>query len=229
MTEKLELLNWVMKTISEPIDNIEATLNNITHTLARFFNADSVFIYILDENKKKLVLMASSTPHPKEIGKLTINPGEGITGWVAVHKEPVAIDEKAYEDKRFLLFQNLPEDRFEAFLSCPIISNGNVIGVLNMQHKNPKKHSREEVLIVSLIAIAIGSAVERIRQLEEIERYKEEIEARKVIEKAKGILMKKKNIDEATAYRIIQKLSMDRRITMKEVAEGIILSEEIGI
>ncbi|MCS7184361.1 MAG: ANTAR domain-containing protein [bacterium] len=218
-----------MKTISEPIENIETTLNNITHTLARFFNADSVFIYILDEEKKKLVLMASSTPHPKEIRKLTINPGEGITGWVAVHKEPVAIDEKAYEDKRFLLFQNLPEDRFEAFLSCPIISNGKVIGVLNIQHKNPKKHTKNEILIVSLIAISIGSAIEKIKQLEEIQRYKEEIEARKIIEKAKGILMKKRNMDEATAYRFIQKLAMDRRITMKEVAESILLMDELNI
>ena len=42
--------------------------------------------------------------------------GEGITGWVAENRQPVAIAERAYEDSRFKFFNELPEDRFEVFL-----------------------------------------------------------------------------------------------------------------
>ena len=55
-----------------------------------------------------------------------IKIGEGITGWVAENRQPVAVAERAYEDFRFRLFNELPEDRFESFLSVPMVSGGRV-------------------------------------------------------------------------------------------------------
>ncbi len=54
-----------------------------------------------------------------------------------------------------------------------------------------------------------------------LEKAKQDLENRKVIEKAKGILMRRKYISEGEAYRRIQKLSMDNRVSMREVAEEI--------
>ena len=54
-----------------------------------------------------------------------------------------------------------------------------------------------------------------------LEKAKEDLENRKVIEKAKGILMRKKYISEGEAYRRIQKMSMDNRVSMRQVAEQI--------
>jgi AmiR/NasT family two-component response regulator len=53
------------------------------------------------------------------------------------------------------------------------------------------------------------------------------IDARKVIDKAKGIIMETEAISERDAYRRIQKLSMNQRKTMKEIAEAIIMTDEI--
>jgi response regulator NasT len=68
----------------------------------------------------------------------------------------------------------------------------------------------------------------RIRKLEtELSKLKRGMEDRKLIEKAKGILMKRKSISEGEAYRRIQKMSMDSRVAMRDIANKIIeLSEK---
>jgi response regulator NasT len=56
---------------------------------------------------------------------------------------------------------------------------------------------------------------------------RETLETRKIVERAKGILMEKLGLTEAEAFRRIQKTSMDKRISMRAVAEAIILTYEI--
>jgi AmiR/NasT family two-component response regulator len=60
------------------------------------------------------------------------------------------------------------------------------------------------------------------------EKLTEELETRKQVEKAKDILMRKRNISGEDAFRWIQKRSMNSRRSMREVAESVILSEELG-
>lgn len=61
----------------------------------------------------------------------------------------------------------------------------------------------------------------------EIESLSERLEARKLLDRAKGILMKLHEVDEAEAYRRIQVQSMNTRKSMREVAEAIILAQTI--
>src|SRR4051812_29351815 len=69
---------------------------------------DSCFIYVLEENE--LVLRASKNAHQDVVDRLKLKMGQGITGWVAEHKQPVAIAQNAYRDPRFSVFNELPED-----------------------------------------------------------------------------------------------------------------------
>lgn len=67
----------------------------------------------------------------------------------------------------------------------------------------------------------------KVKELEkENKNLRDSLESRKLIEKAKGILMKELGIPEQDAYRIIQKRSMDKRIPMKEIAKAVILTYE---
>ena len=67
------------------------------------------------------------------------------------------------------------------------------------------------------------------RSLEiEIDDLKETLETRKAVERAKGILMQLQNMNEAEAFRRIQKMSMNNRKPMKDVAEAIILAHQAG-
>lgn len=79
-----------------------------------------------------------------------------------------------------------------------------------------------------MLAAAMNTGYKEMRTLkEENERLRKALEERKLIDKAKGLVMKKEGVQEDEAYRRIQKLSMDRRKKMVEIAEAIILADEI--
>src|SRR3984893_3124544 len=79
---------------------------------------------------------------------------------------------------------------------------------------------------------AIEVALERWRELRQIQHEltstQETLETRKLVERAKGVLMDSQNLKEAEAFRRIQRLSMNSRKSMREVAEAILLAHEAG-
>ncbi len=83
------------------------------------------------------------------------------------------------------------------------------------------------IALLSTIDTVVQSRI-RIRRLsDQLFTLKKGMEERKLVERAKGILMKKKSISEAEAYRRIQKMSMDSRVSMKDIAQKVIeLSEQ---
>lgn len=208
--------------LSEVLREIVTIAVDVTH-------GDSVLVYIFDAKNKQLILRASKNPHADLLQKIVMKVGEGITGWVAGHRQPVSISEGAADDPRFKLFKNLPEDRFEAFLSVPIIVRDRVIGVINVQHRLAHAHSKMEVNLLAAVGKLVGGAVENARLLEETLELKEALEIRKVVEKAKGILMRHRKVSEEAAYKILQKESMDNRKSLKDVAEAILLMDKLSV
>src|SRR3989338_1794174 len=208
--------------LDELLEEIVKIANQVT-------KSDSCLIYIFDREKQTLVLRASKNPHKDLLQRVTMKLGEGITGWVAKEKKPVAIGEGAAKDPRFKFFRSLPEDRFEAFLSVPIINKIGIVGVINVQHKKKHEHTDMEINLLSAIGKLVGGAVENALLIEESIALKEALEMRKIIERAKGILMKRKNISEQEAYRQIQKESMDSRKSLKEVSEALILADRLNL
>jgi len=81
--------------------------------------------------------------------------------------------------------------------------------------------------VESAIEVAMSRYREFVAITGEVNDLKDQLETRKAVERAKGLLMVRFGLDEAAAFKRIQKLSMDRRKPMREVAEAIILSEEI--
>ena len=206
-------------------DPLHEVLDQIVDFLNDVVGADSCFIYLLEG--RELVLRASKNPHPDEIDQLRIPVGEGITGWVAEHREGVAISQGAARDARFRSFSQLPEDAFEAFLSVPILTGGRLSGVLNLQHRMPHEHSLQEVKLVSTIGHLVGAEVERARLDSEVEKLTGQLETRKLLERAKGILQRDLGLTEEQAYLKLQQESRRRRIAMKRVAEAVVLSDDL--
>ena len=206
-------------------DPLHAVLNSIVDFATSVVSCDSCFIYVLENDK--LVLRASKNPHSDVIDNLGIWLGQGITGWVGWHREPVAIAEKALEDPRFKRFPDLPEDTFEAFLSVPILCRGKLVGVINLQHRHPYHHTAHEVRLLTMIGYLVGAEIERARLETENMQLSDRLDARKHIERAKGILQRDLGLDEEAAYRAMQQESRQRRKTMREIAEAILLSEDL--
>lgn len=206
-------------------DPLHAVLNQIVGFIETLLSCDSCFVYVLEDNQ--LVLRASKNPHPDVIDHLGLKIGQGITGWVAEHREPVAIDSGALRDPRFQLFKDLPEDSFEAFLSVPILARGRLVGVINVQHRQPHHYTAWEVQTISTIGFLVAGEIEMVRLESENDALSDQLESRKLIERAKGLLQRDHDIKEEEAYRMMQKESRQRRKSMREIAEAVILSDEL--
>ncbi len=164
--EELKILRNIVEIASSELD-LNLTLQLVVKIVTEMTEADSVFIYLFDEKKENLVLMASKTGHKKELGNLELKVGEGITGWVARENKNVAIKSKAYKDPRFKNFDVLPEDRYEAFLSVPIIYKGKAIGVVNVQHKREQDYAAGTVNLLEMIAKQVGGILDHARLFED--------------------------------------------------------------
>ena len=98
----------VLHEISERLgtgDGFHEVLNHVVEFAAALVKCDSCLIYILEGDE--LVLRASKNPHSDVVDRLKLRVGQGITGWVAEHREPVAIPEEASQDPRFQFFNEL--------------------------------------------------------------------------------------------------------------------------
>lgn len=198
-------------------------LKKLIKLLTQLIPVDSCLIYFYDRHAKELILVGSKQSHKKLLGKITLKTGEGITGWVAAHKKTVILSKNAYRDERFKFFKELPEDMYEAFLSVPIVDKQGIAGVINFQNKEPYTFNTEQIQTVEAIVKIIASAFEKVALERKVVHLETKLEERKIIEKAKGILMKQKNISEKDAYDLLQREAMKKRKSMKEIADAVIL------
>jgi uroporphyrinogen-III synthase len=206
-------------------DPLHSVLDRIVDFACSVINCDSCFVYVLEDNQ--LVLRASKNPHSDLVDHLGIWLGQGITGWVGWHREPVSIPAKALKDPRFKRFKDLPEDTFEAFLSVPILCRSKLVGVINLQHRKPYHHTENEVRLLTSIGHLVGAELERARLETENLQLSDRLESRKHIEKAKGLLQRDFGLDEDSAYKAMQRESRQRRKSMREIAEAIVLNDEL--
>jgi uroporphyrinogen-III synthase len=207
---------------ADPLHKVLARVVEFATTIVK---CDSCLVYALDGDD--LVLRASMNPHPEVVGRLKLREGLGSTGWATECVEPVAIAQNAFEDPRFRFFNELPEDRYEAFLSVPALCHGHLVGVINLQHHAPHVHTEREIRLVSTIAFLAGAEIEMARLEGEKVQLSQQLEARKVVERAKGILQRDLGLSEEEAYLALQRQSRQRRTSMKKVAEAIVLSEDV--
>ena len=206
-------------------DGFHDVLARVVDFASALVKCDSCLIYVLEG--EELVLRASKNPHPDAVGRLKLRVGQGITGWVAEHKEPVAVAEKAALDPRFQFFHELPEDSYEAFLSVPLMCRGRVVGVINLQHRQQHVYRRKEIRLISTVGFLVGAEIEMARLEDANSDLSEKLQARKVVERAKGILQRELGLTEEQAYLALQRQSRQKRKPMKEIADAIVLSDEI--
>lgn len=232
MTPQVDLLHQTSKIVSSSL-TLDDMLPELVQLVVEVTGCDACLVY-LAEPGGEVVLRASQLPHTAEIGKIRIRIGEGVTGWVAEHHSVVALASRASADARFKKFPTLIEDTFEAFLSVPLVSGGRMIGVINVHHREQHAHTAEEVTLVAFIGEQMGGAIAKSRLTEENARLQEEtlemkrqLETRKLVERAKGILQHKHKLTEEEAYLRLRNESRRMRRPMRELAEAIILAEDL--
>jgi signal transduction protein with GAF and PtsI domain len=228
------ILHQVSAIVSSDL-SLDEMLGSVIGLTIQATACDACLVYLIDRESDEVVLRASQLPHVSALGNLRMKIGEGITGWVAEHKAVVALASGASSDARFKQFPALIEDTYEAFLSVPLVSGGELAGVVNVHHRNRHQHSETEVETVRFVGQQLGVAVAKSLLEEEKRLLQEEmlemrlaLESRKVVERAKGILQKNHGLTEEQAYLRLRDQSRKLHRPMKELAEAIVLAEDLS-
>lgn len=206
--------------------SLDQILALITRKTARMMDADSCSIYLLDDANENLVLKASTGLAPDAIGRARLRLGEGLTGYAAKQAKPIAASH-ASRDPHFKYLPETNEAMFQSLLAVPLISRGKVIGAINVQTREGRDYSPDDIELLSIIADVAAGELEKAVLYEEIGGLKEALETRKLVERAKGILMRRHKIGEQDAFTRIQSQARALRKSMREIAEAIILAEQV--
>ncbi|MCM8823040.1 MAG: GAF and ANTAR domain-containing protein [Candidatus Omnitrophica bacterium] len=221
--KQIEALSKISQAISSDL-YLEDILKLIVTVTAEVMNSKICSLMLLDE-KNELVLKATQSISEEYRKKPPLKPGEGIAGIVARENKPIVVED-VRNDPRYIHQDIAKKEGLCSLASVPLSVKGKLIGVLNLYTSSPHKFTKGEIETLITVANQAAIVIENSKLLVQTRVIQEELETRKLVERAKGILMKQ-GLTEEEAFRKIQKKSMDLRKPMRDIAEAIILTNEI--
>jgi len=201
-------------------------LSLIVVVTAQVMGSNICSLMLIDRKSGELVIRATQSVSEEYNKKSPLKLGEGIAGKVAMENRPITIKDVT-KDKEYKYVEIAKKENLCSLLCVPLAVKGKVIGVISCYTSSPHDFTETEIDILISIANQAAVAIENTELLVKSRMIQEELEVRKRVERAKGILMNDECLTEEDAYLKIQKFSMDNRKTMREVADAIILTSEI--
>jgi len=220
----LEALSKISKAITSDL-YFEDILKLIVNVTAQSMGSKLVSLMLLND-KGELIIRATQTVSETYLKKQPIRLGEGISGKAAAENKPVAVFD-VQQEKDYKYKEVAKKEGISSLLCVPLGVKGKVIGVINLYTSSPHKFTKNEINVLGAIAAQSALVIENTELIVKTKVIQEELETRKLTERAKGILMKERKLDEAEAYRLLQKYSMDNRKSLRQVSEAIILSYDM--
>ena len=229
MAEELEKKLEALSRISHAITSEQYTediLKLIVTLTAEAMGFKICSLMLLDAAKEELTIRATQSISKRYLTKPPVKLGRGIAGKVALENKPI-ISEDVRKDPLYVNQDIARAEGLCSLLSLPLSVKGTVIGVLNFYTSKKHDFKSSEVNILKSIANQAAIVLDNWRLMLETQVMREELETRKKVEKAKGILMKEEGMNEDDAYNLMRRYSMKARKPMKEIAESIIISYEV--
>jgi len=138
----------------------EAAARMITTATA----TDVCFVHVLDDTERSLTLTGATPPFDSEVGKIRLPMGQGISGWVASHREPVVIIHDKESDPRYMPFESLRGSDFTSMVSVPMETDpGGLVGVLNVHTVARREFADRDVELLLVIGRLIAGAMHQAR------------------------------------------------------------------
>ncbi|MHA3023510.1 GAF domain-containing sensor histidine kinase [Mycobacterium sp. BMJ-28] len=125
---------------------------------------DVCFVHVLDDTERSLTLTGATPPFDSETGKIRLPLGEGVSGWVASHREPVVIIADKEADPRYRPFETLRGSDFTSMVSVPMETDpGGLVGVLNVHTVARREFGARDVELLLVIGRLIAGAMHQAR------------------------------------------------------------------
>ena len=223
--EYLATLTKISRAITSDL-YLEDILKLIVNLTANVMEAKICSLWLIDKDTGELKIRATQAMSKEYLKERTLKVGEGIVGLVAEEKKPIVIPD-VLKDDRYKEKTLAKKEKLISMLSVPMVEKNEIIGVINVYTVDSYDFAKSDIDLLSTVANQAAVAIENTELMVKTKVIQEELETRKKVEKAKGILMTEQKLSEADAFKLMRKSSMDRRVSMKEIAEAIILAYEI--
>jgi two-component system, NarL family, sensor kinase len=176
------LLSRVIEVLSAGLE-LDGVVQRVANLITETTSTDVCFVHLLDGTGGRLQLRGATPPFDRFARQIEIPVGEGVSGWVAAHGEPVVITDNKRGDPRYLYIPELRGEDFTSMASVPIVTRpGDLVGVLNVHTHDRREFTDADVELLRTVAGLMAGAIEnaslhsRIAEREEaMERFAEQI------------------------------------------------------
>lgn len=223
---ELNLLHRISQVLGYDL-SLSDVLQVIVSVTADLMDSKIVSILLTDEHGRGLNIAATQSLSPAYRDKPSVPMDRSVSGRAIQSKLPQVIKD-VQNDETYGFREIAKAENIHSMLSVPMLIRGQAIGVINSYSHSPREYSEDDIKMLSLVASQAAIAIENARLQAATAAFQEDLASRKLVARAKAVLMKNRNLDEPAAHRYIQKESMNRRKPMKEIAEAILLSEDLS-
>jgi two-component system, NarL family, sensor kinase len=125
---------------------------------------DVCFVHVLDDSDRSLTLAGATPPFDRQVGRIRLPLGSGISGWVASHRQPVVITDGKESDPRYLPVQGLDDSNFMSMVSVPMETDpGGLVGELTVHTVERRNFTSGDVELLLVIGRLIAGALHQAR------------------------------------------------------------------
>lgn len=166
--DELDTIRRVSQKINSILDP-DTLPNELMHEISGQLGYDDVNLWLIDYTSNEVALQASMRPPGKPLlaRNLRLKIGEGITGWVAQHDEPLLVNDILLEPRFFGDKEKAP--RSEVYV--PLKVGGRLIGVLGFQRYAVNAFNQDDLFLAQTLADQVAVALENARLFQEMQLY----------------------------------------------------------
>lgn len=220
----LDLLHQLSQSAAR--DYLEHLLSLIVNLTSELIGCEICSIMILDPEKEVFTVKATQSLDTEYLEKRPLKIKGSLSGQAILKRTSLQWKDVTKEKG----FQYLPMAKrlgLKSLLTVPMLAADRPLGVINFYTTQVREFSPTEIRFLEAMANQATLAFEKHNWEDQAKKMEKALQERKLIEKAKGILMEKKSLSEKEAFELLRKASMDSRKSMEELAQAIVLTENI--
>jgi uroporphyrinogen-III synthase len=149
-----------------------------------------------------------------------------LSAALSQHLAPIAVD-KTSAAAKLKTFDRWSRNPGENFVCVPVVYRAQVLGAIMTEHRVPRVFSHSEIRLLSSVGVVLGAAIRTSQLDDQNSTLRLELETQKLVARGKGILQRDLGMSEHEAYVALQRQSQEKKRSIKEIAQAIILSAEI--
>lgn len=153
----LKILRRIVQEVNAA-QNLREALDIATARIKEAMAAEACSIFLVDEERGEYVLMATEGLNKNLVGTARLKFGEGLIGLVAEREEPINLDD-APTHPRFRYYPGIGEEEFHAFLGVPLIHHRQLLGVLFIQQRDPRRFDESEEAFLVTLSAQLAAAI----------------------------------------------------------------------